>query len=117
MQDCIDECQKCRALCLRTVRHCLEMGGAHADAAHIALLIECAEACRYSAEFMLLGSPRHAKVCAVCAEVCRACEASCRRLGAEGLMKECADACHRCEESCARMAAEAPHVPDSGPVR
>lgn len=104
MQDCIDECTRCHAICLSTVRHCLEAGGAHAEAEHIIALLECAEACRVSADAMLIGSPRHGRVCALCAEACRVCEESCRRLADDPAMKRCADACRACAESCDRMA-------------
>lgn len=104
MQAGIDECTGCHAVCLQTVRHCLEMGGPHAAAEHIITLLDCAEACRASANAMLVGSPRHGRVCALCAEACRACEESCRRFGNDATMKQCADTCQRCAESCERMA-------------
>lgn len=104
MQGCMENCQECHALCLRTIQHCLALGGPHAEAAHIAALMDCAEACRSSADFMLRGSAMHGAVCGVCADACRACEVSCRKLANEGLMKECADACRACAESCEQMA-------------
>lgn len=103
MEDCIQECERCHALCLQTLRHCLELGGAHASPDHVMALLECAEACRMAADAMLIGSPRHARACALCAEACRVCEESCRRLG-NGIMKECADACASCAEACEAMA-------------
>ena len=106
MRDCIDECQHCHATCLATVRHCLEMGGPHAEARHITLLLDCAEACATSADFMLRGSALHPRTCAVCAEAGRLCAEDCERLGAnDALMKECAEACRRCASYCERMAA------------
>lgn len=45
MQQCIDNCLNCHSLCLQTVGHCLEMGGKHAEAAHILMLLDCAEIC------------------------------------------------------------------------
>lgn len=104
MQQCIDECLSCYSVCLRTVQHCLELGGKHAEAAHIRTLNDCAEICQTSAGFMLRESPLHGKVCAVCAQVCRECERDCRRMGDDPVMQECADACRRCAESCDRMA-------------
>lgn len=104
MQKCIDECLNCHSVCLSTVQHCLEMGGRHAEASHIRTLLDCAEICQTSANFMLHGSPLHTRTCAVCAEVCRACEESCRRLGDDATMRECAEACRSCAESCQRMA-------------
>lgn len=106
MLDCIDECQHCHATCLATVPHCLEMGGKHAEARHIALLLDCAQICATSADFMLRNSPHHHRTCAACAEICRACAEDCERVDPEdAMMKECAEACRRCADECAQMAA------------
>ena len=106
MQHCIEECLRCHGVCLQTVAHCLETGGHHADPAHIGLLLDCAEICQTSANFMLRGSDRHQLTCGVCAEVCRACAEDCERMaGDDQIMKQCAEECRRCAESCQRMAA------------
>ena len=106
MQQCIRECLDCFSVCTETVQHCLMLGGRHAEHAHIATLLACAEICRTSAQTMLLGSQHHTDVCRACAEICRACEADCRAIGGDDeTMRRCADTCRRCAESCARMAA------------
>jgi hypothetical protein len=106
MQQCIDECTRCQHICLATVSHCLELGGKHADPAHIGLLLDCAEICQTSANFMLRGSERHQLTCGICADICRACADDCeRRAGGDKLMQDCAQQCRRCGESCERMAA------------
>jgi hypothetical protein len=106
MQQCIEECTRCHATCLQTVGHCLELGGKHADPAHIRLLLDCAEICQTCVNFMLRGSDLHQRTCAVCAEVCRACAEDCERMaGDDQMMKDCAEQCRRCAESCERMAA------------
>jgi hypothetical protein len=108
MERCIQECQSCHALCLQTVRHCLQLGGEHATAAHIGLLLDCAEICQTSADFMLRGSRFHSRTCGVCAEVCEACAQDCERIGPnDQQMQACAQACRRCAESCRRMASMA----------
>ena len=104
MQECIDRCQNCQEACLEAVTHCLQMGGEHAAADHIAMLLACAEICDTSARFMLLGSRHHARTCEVCAEVCEACATECERFGDDEMMQRCADACRRCAESCRQMA-------------
>ena len=104
MQQCIQECLNCHSTCLATVPYCLEMGGEHARAAHIGLLLDCAEICQTSANFMLRGSPFHTRTCGVCAEVCERCAQDCDRFGEDAQMKACADACRRCADSCRRMA-------------
>jgi hypothetical protein len=106
MRQCIENCTNCHSICMETVTHCLQMGGKHAEAAHIRLLLDCAEICATSANFMLRGSGLHRKTCGVCAEVCERCAEECERLaGGDDLMTRCADMCRRCSESCRKMAA------------
>ena len=104
MQRCIQECLSCHAVCLETVPHCLQMGGEHAQEAHIRLLLDCAEICQTSANFMLRGSELHGRTCAVCAEVCQRCAQDCERFMDDPMMQACAQACRACAESCRQMA-------------
>jgi hypothetical protein len=105
LQRCISECLNCYAICTESKSYWLEQGGQHAEPTHIALLDACAEICRTSAHFMLIGSDLHSRTCGVCAEVCDRCAESCEQLGDDEQMRACADACRRCAESCRRMAA------------
>lgn len=104
MQQCIQECLSCHSICAATVTYCLQMGGAHAAADHIQALLDCAESCQTSANFLLRGSPLHARTCGVCAEACARCAASCEQMGNDVQMRACAESCRRCAESCRRMA-------------
>ena len=104
MRSCIAECQSCHSVCLETVIHCLEMGGKHAEPAHIRLLLDCADICATSADFMLRGSPLHGRTCGVCAEVCEQCARSCEMMGDDPMMQQCAAACRSCAQSCREMA-------------
>ncbi|MDQ6695706.1 MAG: four-helix bundle copper-binding protein [Chloroflexota bacterium] len=105
MQQCIQECTDCHNTCVQTVAHCLQMGGKHAEAGHITALLDCADTCRASADFMLRGSAMHSKVCGVCAEACERCATSCEQIGGgDAQMQACAEECRRCAESCKRMA-------------
>lgn len=102
MQHCIDACSRCHQICLgMAMTHCLPRGGRHVEEAHLKLMLNCAEICQTAANFMLSGSPLHAKVCAVCAEVCAACAQSCEQVGD---MQECVEACRLCAQSCQQMA-------------
>lgn len=99
---CIDACIACHRTCLHeAMNHCLETGGDHTEPTHFRLMLDCADICRTSADFMLRGSELHALTCGVCAEVCRRCAESCDRI--EG-MADCASACRTCAEHCRRMA-------------
>ena len=102
---CIQECTDCHHVCLETVRYCLEQGGKHAAPEHITLLLDCAQICETSADFMIRGSDLHGRVCGVCAEVCERCAESCEGMGGDATMHKCAEACRRCAESCRQMAA------------
>lgn len=106
MQQCIDECTHCHQTCLSAIRHCLDQGGDHAASNHIGLLLDCAEICQTSANFMLRGSQRHQETCGACARICRACEHDCRQMGIgdDSMMQQCAEACSNCAASCERMA-------------
>jgi len=103
MQACIDECLSCYQTCLgMAMHHCLEAGGAHVAPPHFRLMLACAEICRVSAHFMLLGSEHHRHTCGECAEICAECADSCA--GLDG-MQACVEACRRCAATCRKMAA------------
>ena len=103
MQTCIDHCLACSEICWRmATTHCLQLGGPHAEQPHLALMLNCAELCRTSAQFMLSGVEVHRHVCAACAKVCAACADDCEAIGQ---MNDCVAACRRCADSCAAMAA------------
>ena len=105
MRQCIEDCLDCHRICLETVTHCLQRGGEHAESEHIRLLLDCAQICQTSADFMLRASPFHTRTCGICAEICRQCAEECARLGADdSTMQQCADLCRRCVESCMHMA-------------
>ena len=101
MQDCISQCLKCHATCLgMAMNHCLEAGGEHTEAQHFRTMMDCAEICQTSANFMLHGSEHHKLTCGVCAQVCSACAKSCASIDG---MEECAKTCRECAEHCGKM--------------
>lgn len=104
MEDCIQNCTDCHAICTTTLAHCLQLGGHHAEHSHIRLLLDCAQICQTSADFMLRGSPFHHRTCAVCAEVCDRCAADCEKFHDDEHMRQCAEVCRQCAGSCRHMA-------------
>lgn len=106
MQTCIQECLACHRICLETVTYCLEQGGRHADLDHIRLLLDCAEICETSANFMLRGSDLHPMTCEVCAEICAECAEDCESFDGDDRMQNCAQICRRCSEICQTMVEE-----------
>jgi hypothetical protein len=111
MHSCIQNCLDCHSICLNTVTYCLQKGGNHVEQSHIRLLLDCAEICQTSANFMLRTSQLHPRTCEVCAEVCERCAENYvrvaapkeLRMGDDAQMKACADMCRRCAESCRQM--------------
>lgn len=105
MAACLENCDDCHSICTALVNHCLQMGGRHAQAYHIVTLIDCAQICHTSVDFMLRGSAQHAMICDVCAQACLRCAENCEQI-ADGdvMMLECAQVCRRCADSCHVMA-------------
>jgi len=103
LQQCIDACTECGQVCTETVAYCLEQGGEHASRDHVRLLLDCAEICQTSANYMSRRSDLHAETCAVCADVCERCASQCESFDDEQ-MRHCAEVCQRCAESCRQMA-------------
>ena len=106
MDECIRNCTECHTICVKTVTHCLGVGGKHADQAHIRMLLDCAQICATSADFMTRGSPLHRLTCGACAEICQQCADDCERMaGGDQQMLQCVEMCRRCAASCRDMAA------------
>jgi hypothetical protein len=103
LQTCIENCQSCHASCLATSAYCLEKGGRHAEPGHLRLLLDCANICATSADFMLRRSNLHTLTCGVCAKICERCAEACERMGDDATMRSCAEACRRCAETCREM--------------
>jgi hypothetical protein len=88
---------------MATITHCLQMGGKHAELAHITLLMDCVASCGVSVDLMLRQSEFDEAICRVCADICIRCADDCDRMGDDPMMKRCADVCRRCAEACRRM--------------
>ena len=104
MGSCIAECEKSNRACLEAARYSLDKGGAHATPAHVRLLLDCAELCQLTANFMLRGSAVHTVACGACADVCERCADSCASFGGDAVLSACADTCRTCAKSCREMA-------------
>jgi hypothetical protein len=103
MQRCIDECESCRGVCLRTVAHCLDRRGRHSEPDHITALLDCLDMCTTCANFLLRDSSAHRRVCELCAEICDLCAESCDDFSDDDVMRDCAAACRRCAAVCREM--------------
>ena len=112
---CVQNCQDCHRACTQTLAYCLEQGGRHAAPEHLRVLMDCADICHTSANFMLRHSDLHVHTCAACAAVCGRCAEECERMADDLRMKACADTCRHCAESCRAMAGG--HGAGHGPAR
>lgn len=92
--------QQCEAICINTIQYCIQMGGAHAEPSHVAILQDCADICGSAAKFMLRASSQHRKVTEACADICEACADSCDKFPNDAQMTACADACRACAAVC-----------------
>lgn len=103
LEDCIESSLRCYRTCTQMASlHCMQVGGEHSQPGHLRVMLECAEACRANAHFLLIDGEFAGTLCKACAAICRACAQSCRML--EG-MQACVAACERCAETCDAMAA------------
>ena len=103
LEDCIKDCLDSHGMCLATARYCMEKGGNHVSAAHLALLLDCAEMCQTTANSLLRRSPQHTVVCDACARLCDACARECEAMPADKRMQQCAATCRTCAQSCRHM--------------
>ena len=109
MEQCIENCTNCHRICLETAaRHFREEQPPQLDEALVRLLLDCAEICRTSADFMIRGSELHPHICRACAAVCARCADECDRDGEDPYLAACSEICRRCALSCAQMGGVTP---------
>lgn len=108
MRVCIQLCRDCHAMCTETIAHYLKLGRRHAASDRIRVLMDCAQMCATTVDYMLRESPFHDRVCRLCTELCKQCGKDCLPVaGDDQLLKQCVEMCQRCAESCERMASKA----------
>ncbi|HEU0002773.1 MAG TPA: four-helix bundle copper-binding protein [Ktedonobacteraceae bacterium] len=99
MQQCIQDCLNCNAVCTQTAQKCQQAGGDHARPEHIQMLHDCAEMCLTAAHFMQHNSPLVGYVCQAAAQVTNHCSNECEQMGDT----DCANACRNASWSCDQM--------------
>lgn len=103
MQICIQNCSVCHQVCLQTLAYCLKQDGEYLKPKHLKNLMDCAQICMVSADFMSRDSELQKAVSEVCANACLACAESCEQFADDQTLRLCADICRQCEESCGQM--------------
>lgn len=104
LQGCVDGCERAHDACTELLGWSLAKGGVHAEPAHLALLADCADICRTTADFLLRHSELHELTDSACAEISARCAASCDRMPDDPVVTACADACRACARTCSTMA-------------
>ena len=61
MQECIEECLNCHAVCTMTLQHCIASGGDRTEVNLVGILLDCAESCADERELHAarIAIPRH----------------------------------------------------------
>jgi hypothetical protein len=107
IEDAVAKLLHCHRTCLgMAMTHCVEMGGEHARPQHLRLMLDCAQVCATTADFLLRKSQFHTQVAALCADICDTCAADC---GQVGQMEESEAACRACAQAC-RVVARLEHA-------
>lgn len=104
MDQCIENCTRCHRICLEVTAAHFRGEAAKGDEAHVRLLLDCAQICATSADFMIRGSELHRFTCGACAEICDRCAEACERVRDDTRMAACAEVCRTCARSCREMA-------------
>src|SRR5436305_6365815 len=63
IQQCIQDCLECHAVCKRTADACRKAGGEHGTDEHVYMMLDCAELCLTAVHFMQHNSPLYGYVC------------------------------------------------------
>src|SRR5262245_60059358 len=104
IQNCVEICTECHDVCLELVDQGLRKGGAHADADHMRILADGADACRLAASFLVRNTRFLTRACRLCADICEECAADCDRFMDDPALKRCGDLCRLCAQCCHKMA-------------
>ena len=106
MRQCIEDCQECHSLCWQVAARYLrpaqdvKSSESYIEPTYLRLLLDCAEICQTSANFMLRGSDWYRCACQMCLEVCDQCARECEKVTDDAQMQACAEVCRHCADSC-----------------
>ena len=107
VQDTIAKLRDCHAMCHgMAMTHCLEEGGPHVRPQHFRLMLDCAQLCATTADFLERKSQFHTGLCGLCADVNETCAEDCEQLDG---MDDCVTACRAAAQAC-RVAARLDHA-------
>ena len=98
-RECVDACNACAAACWHCANACLGESDPKAMARCIALDMDCAGLCQFTAGAMARDSELATHVARLCEQACSACAEECAR-HPHRHCQDCAAACRRCAEAC-----------------
>ena len=94
----LEACYTCADRCDEYVSACLRQTGELRINPAMALVLDCAELCRFIARFVTREGEFTAILCRACAEICEHCAEALQDLGP--LEADCAAACRSCASVC-----------------
>jgi hypothetical protein len=100
----LQDCLACHRICLETLVFYVQQTDHPIEAAHVHMLLACADSCQSSADLLMLKAASHIYACAASAELCEACANLCAQKADSAQMKLCTETCRRCAESCYYLA-------------
>ncbi|WP_405490106.1 four-helix bundle copper-binding protein [Streptomyces sp. NBC_00096] len=106
MQEAIEACMSCHAVCEEAMSACMS-GGGQAQMQIMRALMDCSELTRMCADMVMRRSRMSAEMCALCAKACDMCAEACRSMPDDPQLMRCADACSSAAEMCRSMAGAA----------
>lgn len=104
IERCVEACRRCHAACVQMGRHCLQKGKPHNRPDHVGALLDCADLCATTENFLLRDSALHPMVCGVCADVCARCAEECLRRSVDRQTEQLIHACFDCADACRHVA-------------
>lgn len=97
---CKTECLTCKKICEKTLKHCTEVAGEHAQPDHLNIMKDCIEACGHAAAFTgKKGSVEEYTwndTCKKCIDACQKCADMCDSMIDDKVMQRCARECKMC---------------------
>lgn len=99
-QQCVEDVNECHLVCTETVGYALGLPEGQAGAAVLRALLDCADACQFTATLLLRRSTFAPRACELTAEMCAQCAEHCGQFPDDQWMVECSETCHQCADSC-----------------
>lgn len=111
MEWAIQACLQCKDVLEDTLLYCLQEGGKHSAVALITLMLDCAEICQITVNFIRRNSALQGAVSLVCEQVANRCAEACAIFTDDERLRQCAQACRTCAEACRNVVSTVPLMP------